>query len=121
MAEKDNTVGSDKRQAAIELPVDTEQKLSAVWQAEVGALNEGGLKLRGHYKNTTKDTPLVSIITATLNRREYIEQAIIYFQKYPEIDGLYGNLIRLCVNHIRHKRLFQVSYKQYLLSRKGTF
>jgi len=162
----------------------------------------GGLRVRGYYKQKLHDKPLVTVITATLNRKDFLDETIqsvisqtydnveyiivdggstdgtldvirkyddkidywvsrpdnsmyeaindgirhsrgdimavlnsddkyagpevikqlaAYFQKYPEIDGVYGNLIRLYENHIRYKKLFQVNYKQYLTSRKGTF
>ncbi len=162
----------------------------------------GGLRTRGCYKQALPDKPLITIITVTLNRKEYLEETIqsvisqtyenvefiiidggstdgtldvikkyddkidywvsrpdnsMYeaindgirhskgdiiavlnsddkytgpevikevitnFQRYPDIDGLYGNLIRLHQNYIRYKRLFQVNYRQYLISRKGTF
>ena len=162
----------------------------------------GGLRPNGHCKESLRDRPLVTIITATYNRTEFleetihsvisqgyeniehiiidggstdgtidvikkyddiidfwisrpdnsmyeainhgielargdiiavlnsddkyaspriIEQVVANFKKYPQIDALYGDLIRLYKNHIRYKRLFQVNYRQYLLSRKGTF
>jgi glycosyltransferase involved in cell wall biosynthesis len=50
-----------------------------------------------------------------------IEHIISHFEKEPDIDGVYGNLIRLYENKTRYKKLFQVNYKQYLISGKGTF
>lgn len=50
-----------------------------------------------------------------------IEQVVAAFKKFPHIDGLYGDLIRLQKNNIRYKKLFQVNYRQYLVSGKGTF
>lgn len=163
---------------------------------------DGGLKLSGYCKKTLADKPLVSIITATFNRKEYleetiqsvinqtydnveyividgwstdgtmdvirkyndkidywlsepdgcmyealnkgitlssgdivavlnsddkyvgpqiIEQVVRNFRRHPHIDGLYGDLIRLYPNHTRYKKLFQVNYKEYLLSQHGTF
>lgn len=162
---------------------------------------EGGLRLKGCYKKSSPDKTLVTIITATLNRKDYLEetiqsvisqtynnveyiiidggstdgtldvikkyeeridywisrpdnsmyeainsgirhsrgdiiavlnsddkyigsdvikQIINHFQGNPGIDGIYGNLVRLYESHIRYKRLFQVNYKQYLISGKGT-
>ncbi|MCK4913252.1 MAG: glycosyltransferase [Planctomycetes bacterium] len=163
---------------------------------------EGGLRLRGVYKKNSGDNALVTIITATLNRKDYleeaiqsvisqtyenieyiivdggstdgtldiikkyddkidywisrpdnsmyeainsgvkhsrgdiiavlnsddkyagtdvIEQVINHLQGNPGIDGIYGNLVRLYESHTRYKRLFQVNYRQYLISGKGTF
>ncbi len=163
---------------------------------------EGGLRLKGCYKKSSPDKALVTIITATLNRKEYLEetiqsvisqtyhnieyiiidggstdgtldvikkyddeidywiskpdnsmyeainsgirysrgdiiavlnsddkyigteaikQIINHFQENPSIDGIYGNLVRLYESHIRYKILFQVNYRQYLISGKGTF
>lgn len=50
-----------------------------------------------------------------------IEFVVEMFSKHPNIDGLYGDLIKLYREHTQYKRLFQVNYEKYLLSRKGTF
>lgn len=53
--------------------------------------------------------------------QETIEFVVEMFSKHPNIDGLYGDLIKLYREHTQYKRLFQVNYEKYLLSRKGTF
>ena len=66
-------------------------------------------------------------IIAILNSDDkYIDEEVIqlvvnHFQNEPDIDGIYGNLIRLYEKSFRYKRLFQVNYEQYLVSGKGTF
>lgn len=187
------TIYSDNKCSAI-------QKREDSLNAQIFA--QGGLRLKGNHKNSLSNKLLVSIITATFNRKDYLEETIqsvinqsyhnieyviidggstdgtldiikkyddkidfwisrpdnsMYeaindgiknsngdiiailnsddkyidgdvieniineFNKEPNIDGIYGNLIRLYEDRIRHKRLFQVNYEQYLISGKGTF
>lgn len=52
---------------------------------------------------------------------DVIEQAVRDLQQYPDIDGLYGDLIKLYPTYTQYKRVFQVNYKESLLSQRGTF
>jgi len=52
---------------------------------------------------------------------DVMEQMVRNFRQYSDIDGFYGDVIKLYPTHTIYRRLFQVDYKEYLLARQGTF
>ena len=49
---------------------------------------EGRLRKKGHFKNTSNENPLISIITVVFNGSDHIEQTIktVINQTYPNIE-----------------------------------
>ncbi|BDQ26539.1 hypothetical protein ASB1_02150 [Helicobacter heilmannii] len=48
----------------------------------------GGLRVQGHFKQKSQDKPLVSVLMATLNSQEFLEQTLtsIFVQDYPHLE-----------------------------------
>jgi glycosyltransferase involved in cell wall biosynthesis len=49
-----------------------------------------------------------------------IAEAACALSRYPDVDGVYGDIIRLYPTYTRYKRVFQVNYRKHLLAQKGT-
>ena len=67
-------------------------------------------------------------IIATLNSDDmYLDKNVIaavveYCTRFPDTNGVYGDMIRLYPDgKVRYKKLFQVNYKQLLISQRCTF
>ena len=51
---------------------------------------EGGLRVKGYFKKSYKDKPLISIVTAVLNGEDYLEEAILSVinQTYDNVEHI---------------------------------
>jgi len=58
-----------------------------------GLKYEGGVRVRGYYKQSLRDKPLVTIITPTFNRKEYLEETI-----QREINQAYENVEHIIID-----------------------
>lgn len=52
---------------------------------------------------------------------EEVVKSVVDVLEHGAVDGVYGDLLVDYGNKVRSKRVFQVTFEQYLMSKKGTF